>query len=100
MPKYVAKDAPESSDDEDHQWYVEYDDCGHLVELNGLRDAEAHIIAWALNIVAMGGRLEGFVPTSEYVAVDSAGTDARVFDCFKYDGPTEGVAPLISAKSR
>lgn len=58
MNKYIPKHAPDDSDDADHEWYVEYEDGQHLVELNGLREAEAKIIAFALNAVADGGRLQ------------------------------------------
>ena len=53
--------------------------------------SQAMLFAWALNIIATGGRLEGFVPTSKYMAVDSSGADARVFACHEYNGPTEGI---------
>lgn len=57
-----------------------------------LTEAEASIIAFALNAVAEGGTLESVVPTGE--RIDGGVADgARIFDCRKYDGPTEGVAP-------
>lgn len=79
--KYVAKHAPDESDDADHEWLVEYEDGDHLVELNGLRDSEAHIIAWALSAVAQGLVLQAF---HEFDDLEFA---------MAYDGPTDGVTP-------
>lgn len=88
MDKYVVKHAPDDSDDADHEWYVEFTEGGLPVQLNGLRESEANIMAWALNAVAEGHGL---------IAV----TGGTIKDWQVYDGPTEGVrlVPTVHSDS-
>lgn len=87
MVKYLVKHAPDDSDDANHEWYVEYEDGGHLVELNGLSSGMAHVIAWALNAVAEGASLvrlgPGLLTRQQVIDAD--------FPAERYDGPTDGV---------
>lgn len=86
MSKYVAKHAPEDSDDVDHEWYVEHEDGDRLVEWNGLRNSEAHIIAFALNAVAEGKTIGSRQPPPRS-GKHNAGEPFFEW----YNGPTEGV---------
>lgn len=57
--------------------------------ISDLTEAEAHIIAWALNRVAEGKVIVALVPPD--AAPD--GPQYAGFYCEDYVGPTDGVAP-------
>lgn len=88
--KYLAKHAPDDSDDADHEWYVEFAEDGLSVQWNGLREAEAKAICFALQAIRNGRLL---------VASDlslEASTHALVEEgsfCHEiYTGPVEGIS--------
>lgn len=81
--KYMAKHAPDESDDAEHEWYVEYEDGGNLVSLNGLREAEAAIIVYALTVVENGHTL---CSSSLYDPLDALSESGDI-NCSRYNGP-------------
>lgn len=68
-------------------WNVRHNE--HNIIFEG-SDAEAHIIAFALNVVAEGRSLQASPLQDEFTGFEGG---VATYAPVEYDGPTEGVAP-------